>query len=385
MRIAIDSASYDAIAAYNWPHKIGYFNGPESAWTPEQIGDASARGQLLALVDVLGNAPHAASILDWERGDVQNGDVLREWVQARNKFRGDAVVYCNRESLTTVINALQSERCLIWLAEPTPNHEPPPSAPVLGLPPNLTLLGIQYALSPESGGNYDISVLYDEAWHASYVHREDLAAVAAGELEPRAGIDQPASTPTETADNLQDPPAAGPAPAPSPPTAGSAASSVFSPALPRPIPAGALSSSPDPVSAPSSPTMTPPTSAASPQGFRVPPGLLSLPGAAAGPAVAAPSAPETSSIADIGVSAAPAMPSAASPDPAPPAPAPATGPAAPTPAATLPHGWISAVLADVRQVATQFRSAGQHQPARMLEEAAAAAVEAGSLLQKAGL
>lgn len=448
--------NYDAIASYNWPHKIGYYNG-QPAWTREQIADAAARGELLALVDVQGTAPYAASILDWERGE-QNPDLLREWVQARNLFRGDAAVYCSPDSLTTVINALQGEPCRIWLAEPTGNHEPPRQPPPLGLPPNLILLGIQYATSPHSGGDYDISVLYDDTWHNTEVHHEDLLEVAAGEIEPRTGAGPlamaaaaaaptageqnlanleaywtrqeaaatagkapaaspdtapaaapaapaaPASSPIlETGQNMMNPEASPPSPpAPgSPPAAGSPESSGPSALPPRPVPAAALSRQPAAAPAPSSSSPARPST--QPSGFQIPPGLLQPPGPTAGLSAPAPPAPATSPSAGTGASDAPATAStvhdpigtttasatppilqllgAGPPSTTPAAPAPAAGP----PASPLPHDWIKAVLADMRQAATLFRSAGVHHPARLLEEAAATAAEAGSLLMRAGL
>lgn len=410
MRLVIDSVNPEAVDAYRWPHKIGYVNGRISAWPATAIADAAARGELLALIDVLGTSPHAASIIDWERGDLQNPDALRDWVIARNKFRGDAVVYCNRSSLTTVINALQSEHFYLWLADPTDNHEAPMTPPPLGLPPSCTLLGIQYALSPDSGGQYDISVFYVDDWHMVGRH-EDTTCAAMGTAEPRTGVGlaaldarqavaelvgqaeaelelesehAAAAAGLEAAAPFTDGP--DPDPGPSPLAVGSAASGASTPSAPRPVPAAALSRSQHGALAPGSAIAT---SSASPASFRVPPGLLQRD---AGPASEIPSSSSptssptsTSSSSTSSGSEASTTPPASTSTSA----AAATSAAAPAPAEapspTLPHAWLQAVLSQVREAATVFRGAGAGHAAQLLEQAASVAAEVGSILQRAGL
>lgn len=167
MRIAIDSVSYAAIGPIEWPDKIGYVNGRVSAWTPQQIADSRARDQLIALVDVLGNAPHDASILDFERGDVQSPAVLHAWVQARNQYRGDATVYCAAANVQTVLNALRGEKCNLWVVQLTDDGEPPFAIPseFRRLPAGVRLVAMQYVLAPRSGGDYDMSLIYADDWH----------------------------------------------------------------------------------------------------------------------------------------------------------------------------------------------------------------------------
>lgn len=417
LRIAIDSDSYEAISGYNWPFKIGYVNGRTSAWSAEQIAECHARGELLALVDVLGNAPREASILDWERGDVQSPDVLRTWVQARNRFRGDAVVYCNRSSLMTVINALQSERCLLWLAEPTPAGEPPKLPPVLGLPPNLELLGVQYALEPESGGHYDISVIYAEHWHPDPRLREDEAEPAligrleaaeadvdgvAEQLEPAGYLagsftmadgapghvlealaaDQAAEAAAEAAAVPTEAPAGSSAP-----QDGSEASGGSLTAFPRPVPAAALSSS----------SATAPASGQVPSAsWQIAPPVLADSATTIGSAAVVLPVPDRPADAGTGT-----MGAAATDDESIlttaiyrgfgggielAAPAPARNPAlVPASAPPLPHGRIQRAIGETRAVAAMLRAAGAGQTAELLEHAAAQAAEVGSLLMRAGL
>lgn len=194
MRIALDSVSYAAVGPVDWPDKIGYFNGRISAWTPEEIAESRRRGQLIALVDVLGNAFKDASILDWERGDVQSPAVLHAWVQARNQYRGDATVYCARSSVPTVVAALRGEKCNLWVCSLTDSGEPPLIVPDFGeLPHNVRVVAVQYVLAPRSGGDYDMSIIYAEDWHPE---RDDddhaaraTAAVMPGTTSPAAAVD----------------------------------------------------------------------------------------------------------------------------------------------------------------------------------------------------
>ena len=211
MRTVMDSVSYAAVRAIDWPHKIGYFNGTASAWPADVIATERARGQLLALVDVLGDAPYGAAILDVERGDVTAPEIIRAWVIARNQFRRDAVVYCNRSTLPTVISALASEPCRIWLANPADNGEPPMTVPDLGLPAHITLLGVQYVLSPRSGGNYDLSVFYDDTWHGD---PDSAEAAAAAVPKPEAAPGAAGAAPVPPAPATPSPAATGDTPAP---------------------------------------------------------------------------------------------------------------------------------------------------------------------------
>lgn len=379
MRIVIDSDDYATVGAYRWPHKIGYVNG-DRCWTEAQIADASARGELLGLVDVLGTATRAASVIAWDSDAIHDGEQLHAWVAERNAFRGDATVVCTRDALTDVINALAGEQCYLWLIEASASGTPPTVPPVLGLPANLLLLGVKYATEPDSGGQYDISIFWDDTWHAAPAPREDEAGIGAGTLEPLVDA-EPAAAAAAAAvipgeQELPYPPPTGarmmnPDPGPSAPVAGAAASTPSSAAPPRPVPAGALSRPLAAAPAPSSP--------AAPSGaFSVPAGLLATPRppGAAGPAALVPSAPVMSSTADTGHMDAPAT--AAEPAPA------SSAPATSSPA-SLPHSWIQAVISDMRTLAGHFHSAGQDHVTQLVEQAASAAAATGSLLQRAGL
>jgi hypothetical protein len=349
VRIVIDSASAEAIQAYNWPFKIGYCNGRESAWSAAEIAAAEQRHELLALVDVLGNATRHAAILDVERGDVTDPADIAAWVRERNGFRGDAAVYCSRDMLTTLINALQGEQCYLWLADPAPNGQPLMTPPPLGLPENVILLGIQYALAPNSGGNYDISIFYDDLWHpGTAVAADDMTAAApeAGLAAPEAGLAAPED----------DYPAAAAAPDPIPEVpsaqpATSGPSGTSAAPLPRVVAASALSTSPG--GAPVSSSAPSPSAVPSPSQPQMSENFRSQPLASVNPL-----------------------------KPPNPVSLPKRVPGPPSP---LPHPWISQVLGHATDVAGMLRGAGAPGAAAQLEEALDRALETARFMQSAGL
>jgi hypothetical protein len=327
MRIAMDSVSFAAVGELDWADKIGYINGRISAWSAAEIAETRARGQLLALVDVLGTQPREASVLDWERGDVQSPAVLRAWVQARNQFRGDAAVYCSVNSIPVVVAALAGERCNLWVVALTDNGEPPlePPSGILGqLPAHVKLIGIQFVLGPRSGGNYDLSVFYADDWHPD--KEDEPQAVAAvttgGQLEP-ADLELAA------------------------PGSSSAANLTVSGApMPPPF---APPSSPDPAAADVGQA------------------------AELGPVSDHPFQVITRTDVDQAADVAGAALVAS------------TAPSSATPAPGIQHNWAGAILRDVGIVAEQFRRAGASSTAALLEQAVEQAIETGRLLKAAGL
>jgi len=178
-RLTLDSVNFSAVSATRWPHLIGYINGHVSAWSPGEIAETRADGRLLALVDVLGTQPLSASILDFERGDVQSPTVVRAWLQARNQFRGDGTVYCSASSIPAVVSGLRGERCNLWVADLTADGEPPFDVPDYpGLPAGVRVIARQFVLGPKSGGDYDMSVIYADDWHPEQQAPQHLAAAA---------------------------------------------------------------------------------------------------------------------------------------------------------------------------------------------------------------
>jgi hypothetical protein len=172
--------------------KFGYLNGKESAWPAAAIDEQTKRGELLGLIDVLGTNPHQASIVDWEHGDVQDPQRLAWWVKERNAFRGDAVVYTNKDSMPGVIQALASsgEYYQLWVADLTANGQPPVHAPDFGLPPNVRLLGVQYAWPLHTKGPFDLSLLFNDSWHAQHHAAAHVLGAAADDAGYEARADE---------------------------------------------------------------------------------------------------------------------------------------------------------------------------------------------------
>lgn len=229
MRIALDSINPAAIPE-DWPFVIGYFNGPVSAWPASAIAERRARGNTVILVDVIGDAWEHASIIDWEKFDVQNPETLAAWVRNRNQYRGDATVYCNRSSLPAVTRALAKEYWNLWLADLTPNGEPPMTPPALGLPNTVKLVAVQYVFGPQSGGDYDMSIVYDDKWHPSHptgaAPRETVqlpGTPAAAAADPTASP-QPDTSEASAPSSPEPPTPAADAPSPAPADASAPAS-----------------------------------------------------------------------------------------------------------------------------------------------------------------
>lgn len=195
-RIVLDTigSNYQHIRALKCL-KFGYLNGKESAWEADALAEQHARGELLGLIDVLGTEPHQAAIIDWEHGDVQDPNRLRWWVGERNSFRGDAVVYSDKDSMPAVLNALHGtgEYYQLLVANLSSDGKPPHQPTDFGLPPNVRLLGEQYAWPAKTGGPYDLSILFNDAWHAdghAVIHLVGAGtAAAAADVEPAADVE----------------------------------------------------------------------------------------------------------------------------------------------------------------------------------------------------
>lgn len=381
-RLTLDSVNFGAVSATRWPHLIGYLNGHVSAWSAEEIAETRASGRLLAVVDVLGNSPLSASVLDFERGDVQSPTVVRAWLQARNQYRGDGTVYCSARDIPTVVSGLRGEKCNLWVADPTADGEPPFDLPDYpGLPAGVRVIARQFVLAPRSGGQYDLSVFYADDWHPEQEAPEVLSAArlaAAPELGHYAAAAADISAPvpgwqsSATGERLLSPPD------------DPAADPLFTdPKAPDPSPAGTTSSGPLSVSGPG------PTTSSGPE----PGELISSTTAAAAADTGAP-APElgTPVIRDDGTAAfagrsvaggALADPLFAEHELAASRRA-VFGSSASSPGQGLNHDFIKSTLHDIGDVAAMFRRGGWASTAAELERVAGIAWEIGSALKAGG-
>lgn len=163
------ATAYDSVSPGKIPRgalmAIGYANGlyawPEPAWA--QFPDSRK-----ARIDVIGNDPGQASILDVERYDATPAHAA-EWVPARDRFRpGTATIYCDLAALPDVFTAIMpvnaGSTCWIWLGDWTgtphvPTHHKDGSAIVW--PHGIELAAVQYVTVIDQ---YDITAVYSQRW-----------------------------------------------------------------------------------------------------------------------------------------------------------------------------------------------------------------------------
>lgn len=181
MRIVLDTITEqltDATAAIDCL-KFGTLNGP-GAWTTDQLTQARDAGQLLAVIDVLGDAPEHASIVDWTSMSPKDPGRLAWWVEQRNALHRDAVVMCVRDAMPNVLGIVGNQEYFrLLVTDLSTSGEPPLADPQYGLPPFALLLGCQYVVPPKSGGPYNLSILFDDTWHADQAGQGAAAALHA--------------------------------------------------------------------------------------------------------------------------------------------------------------------------------------------------------------
>lgn len=123
-----------------------YFNG-KYAQRPDY-----GRGRIF--IDVLGNAPHSAEVLDVESHDAGPASV-RPWLQARAGVE-TGTIYCNESTLPAVQDAADGHPFALWLATLDgliPAHQGPGH-----------LVAVQAYGAQITGANIDISVVLDAPW-----------------------------------------------------------------------------------------------------------------------------------------------------------------------------------------------------------------------------
>lgn len=134
----------------------GYANGTYHA-------SSQADGPTDVQIDVRGDTPGA------DVADIENGDILptqaAQWVMDHNAHGGTTypgILYCNRDTITTVANVLQAAGLQVvkdyrwWIA--TLDGE-------TTVPDMTGVTAIQaYPANDFAGRNIDLSVVYDDAW-----------------------------------------------------------------------------------------------------------------------------------------------------------------------------------------------------------------------------
>jgi hypothetical protein len=110
------------------------------------------RGRIF--IDVIGNAPFGAEVLDVEREDATPATV-HPWLQARSRWE-QGTIYCNESTLPAVQEAAQGLPFYLWLATldgALPAHSGPGQ-----------LVAVQAYGAQVTGANVDLSVVLDEHW-----------------------------------------------------------------------------------------------------------------------------------------------------------------------------------------------------------------------------
>lgn len=140
----------------------GYANG-RFAWSP---ADWARFGSIPKVrIDVLGNEPASASVLDVENGDATPPEAVG-WVNARRKLFPGTVptIYCNRSTSSVVAAAMLtaglrlSHEYTFWIATLDGTKV---------LPNMVGIVAVQFEEVKPPQGHYDESVVYDDEWHPS--------------------------------------------------------------------------------------------------------------------------------------------------------------------------------------------------------------------------
>jgi hypothetical protein len=157
----------DSTTAHDIPHAglqlvAGYGNGLYR-WS---LGDwARFPGIPHVHIDVNGADPAGCGVLDVETGDATVTQAVH-WVKARRSLHQGsyAVVYCNRDTLTPLFNAMNAAALKIghdfwtWISTLDGTKT---VADMTGV------VAVQYEGQNLTGGHYDQSLVYDDNWHGN--------------------------------------------------------------------------------------------------------------------------------------------------------------------------------------------------------------------------
>lgn len=155
----------DSTTSADIPHQgtdmvAGYGNG-RYAWS-----DADWQrfvGIPHVYIDVDGSMP-SCGVLDVETGDATVSEAVA-WTKARLALPHayPPVIYCNRSTLTPLFNAMAAAGLRVvhdfrlWVATLDGTKT---------LADMTGVTAVQYAGADRTGGHYDESIVYDDAWHA---------------------------------------------------------------------------------------------------------------------------------------------------------------------------------------------------------------------------
>lgn len=178
-RIMRDSVTAADIPTGGVQIVAGYINGKVSQWSSADW--TRFPGLALATIDVDGSNP-GADILDVENGDA-TPTTAATWVKAKLS-RGPTfppILYCNRDTLTPLFNALQADGLHVnthfktWIST---------LDGTMSVPDMTGVVAVQYAGEAQTGGHYDQSVVYDATWKTPAMDHGILVELPSGATRP---------------------------------------------------------------------------------------------------------------------------------------------------------------------------------------------------------
>lgn len=149
MRIMYDSVNPSQIPR-NAQMVAGYGNGLYE-WTAADW--ALFPSAVHISIDVNGSDPAGCGVLDVERYDA-SPQTAAIWIKERVATGHAATIYCSRSTMPAVQKACSGLNYVIWVADYTGQPHAIPGT-----------VATQYENHAVTGANYDISSVYDNAWH----------------------------------------------------------------------------------------------------------------------------------------------------------------------------------------------------------------------------
>lgn len=138
-----------------WAEIQAFYVDGRFAATAQQI--AARRGPKV-LITVTGNPASDSDCIDVENGDA-TPDAIPAWYDARHALGvRNLAVYCSRDKFAACTTALGTRRAARWLATL--------AGPVLHTYDGTPVDACQAFGENLTGGHYDLSVVFNEAWHA---------------------------------------------------------------------------------------------------------------------------------------------------------------------------------------------------------------------------
>lgn len=160
-RLMRDSTNLKDIPIHGTDLVAGYVNG---GFIASEEAFARFRGIPHVHIDVMGTDPDEAGVLDFEKGNPGTPKKCVEWAAKRNKLHPGypAVIYCDRSHLTPLFNAMNAAGLRVvhdfrlWIATLDGTKT---------VPDMTGVTAVQFAGESMTGGHYDESIVYDDAWH----------------------------------------------------------------------------------------------------------------------------------------------------------------------------------------------------------------------------